>query len=145
MIATVSVLLSLALAIIAFVHALWATGSNWPRENAEALVATVVGAPGRTQMPARWQSALVAFCLLGASIWPFLLMSTQTFTILPTAFFDLGTGALVTVFLGRGLVGLTPWFRRLLPVEPFLSLNRTYYSPLCIALGTGFLALLVGR
>ncbi len=145
MIMTISVLLSLLLAVIAFVHALWATGSNWPRENAEALVKTVVGAPGRTEMPARWQSAFVALCLLTASIWPFLLMSPQTFTILPTVLIDLGTGALITVFLGRGLVGLTPWFRRLLPTEPFLSLNRTYYSPLCIALGAGFLALLVGR
>jgi hypothetical protein len=39
------------LAAIAAIHALWAFGLRWPARNERDLVAFVIGATGRTQMP----------------------------------------------------------------------------------------------
>ena len=104
----------------------------------QELVKAVVGADKRIEMPAKWQSALVALLLLAAAIWPHVMEQTLVIPLLPPMLIALGGGALAAVFIGRGLVGLTPWFRQLLPEEPFCTYNRTYYSPLCIAIGAGF-------
>jgi len=49
------------------------------------------------------------------------------------------------VFLVRGTLGYTdPWAART-PEEPFRSLDRKIYSPLCLAIGLGFLFLVVMR
>ena len=34
-----------------------------------------------------------------------------------------------------------PTFERALPEQPFLRLNRRFYSPLCVLIGLGFLGL----
>jgi hypothetical protein len=53
-------------------------------------------------------------------------------------------GLLLTfVFLGRGIVGVLPAFERAAPEQPYLSLNRRIYSPLCAVVGIGFLFLTV--
>ena len=104
----------------------------------QELVKAVVGAEKRIEMPAKWQSALVALLLLGAAIWPHVMEKTLVIPLLPPMLIALGGWTLTAVFIGRGLVGLTPWFRRLLPEEPFCTYNRTYYSPLCIVIGAGF-------
>lgn len=139
----IAVSLSLVLAAISILHALWASGSSWPKENDEALVQAVVGSSGRTEMPAKWQSAFVALCLAGGAVLPHLTLQTVTIPHLPLELVSLSTWALTIVFLGRGLIGTTPWFRKLLPGEPFVSLNRKYYSPLCLIIGAGFLILLL--
>jgi uncharacterized protein DUF3995 len=134
--------LSAILVAVALLHTFWAFGSPWPMKNDQELVTAVVGASGRTDMPAKWQSAFVAVCSAGAAVWPYFLAGKIVLPFLPQTIVSLGGWALMLVFLGRGLIGLTPWFKNLLPVEPFVSLNRKYYSPLCLIIGTGFLALL---
>ena len=47
------------------------------------------------------------------------------------------------VFLGRGLAGYTSAWRRRFSEQPFARLDRLAYSPLCLALGAGFLAILI--
>jgi hypothetical protein len=47
------------------------------------------------------------------------------------------------VFLGRGITGFTPAWRRLAPEMPFARLDMRYYSPLCLVIGTGFAILAV--
>ena len=51
--------------------------------------------------------------------------------------------AVALVFLGRGIAGFTPAWRRLTPEQPFATLDVRYYSPLCLAIGTGFAALAI--
>ena len=48
---------------------------------------------------------------------------------------------LALVFLGRGVAGVLPAFERAAPEQPYLSLNRRIYSPLCVLAGLGFLFL----
>lgn len=138
----ISIALCLSLGAIALLHAGWALGRSWPMGNDKDLSQAVVGDPGRTKMPQKWQSALVAVALTGAAIWPFIMRGDIVVPYLPDTLIPLGAYALTFIFLGRGFVGLTPWFKRLLPGEPFVRYNRAYYSPLCLLLGVGFLFLL---
>ncbi|MBN4051709.1 DUF3995 domain-containing protein [Parvibaculum lavamentivorans] len=138
----IPIVLSLTLGLIALLHGAWALGSPWPMKNDRDLSQTVVGDPGRTVMPQKWQSALVALCLMGAALWPFVMLHAIAIPLLPEPLIPLGAYALIFIFLGRGAVGLTPWFKRLLPGDPFVRYNRIYYSPLCLLIGIGFVALL---
>ena len=54
----------------------------------------------------------------------------------------LAGAGIATVFLARGVAGYVPAWRRLQSAEPFTTLDRRYYAPLCLALGTGFLIIL---
>ena len=46
-----------------------------------------------------------------------------------------------TVFILRGMVGFTRRWALLTPEQPFRRLDRTWYSPLCLALGLSFASL----
>jgi Protein of unknown function (DUF3995) len=130
---------------ISALHLSWAFGSTFPCKDRDALVRTVVGRGGGAgAMPPGVSSALVAAATFLAALWP-LMMQGRILTFVPPPLIHLGAIVLVIVFLGRGVIGLTPWFQRLLPEEPFVRLNRKYYSPLCIALGLCYLVLLIGR
>jgi hypothetical protein len=48
---------------------------------------------------------------------------------------------LALIFLVRGVAGVLPAFERAAPEQPFLTLNRRLYSPLCVLAGTAFLYL----
>ena len=53
--------------------------------------------------------------------------------------------ALAALFLARGVVGYTPRWRKVFTEEPFATLDRKNYSPLCLAIGIGFVILVVLR
>jgi Protein of unknown function (DUF3995) len=145
MIPLISVFVLVTLFAISALHLAWAFGSTFPCKDRDALVRTVVGrGGGASAMPPGISSALVAAATFLAALWP-QMMRGRILTFVPASLIGLGAVVLVMVFLGRGVIGLTPWFRRLLPEEPFRALNRKYYSPLCIALGLCYLALLMGK
>src|SRR5919197_1275827 len=61
---TIAVIMFLALAAIAMLHAAWGFGVRWPAEDERDLVALVVGRTGRTRMPAPsacWRAAAAIF------------------------------------------------------------------------------------
>jgi Protein of unknown function (DUF3995) len=141
----ISIFVLVTLLAISALHLAWAFGSTFPCKDRETLVRTVVGkSGGGSSMPPSFSSALVAAATFLAALWP-LMMQGRILTFVPISLQGLGAVILILVFLGRGVIGLTPWFRRLLPMEPFVTLNRKYYSPLCIALGLCYLTLLIGK
>ena len=144
MTALIAVLVFVTLLAISLLHLAWALGSPFPCEDRNALVRTVVGRSGGGGMPPDLSTALVAAAIFLAALWP-LMMRGWILTSVPVPLQRFGAIILILVFLGRGVTGLTPWFRRLLPEEPFMTLNRKYYSPLCIALGLCYLAILIGQ
>jgi Protein of unknown function (DUF3995) len=145
MIPLISMFVLGTLLVISALHLAWAFGSVFPCKDREALVRAVVGGRVRgSAMPHDSSSALVAALTFLAPLWS-LMMQGWILTFVPIALRWLGTMTLIIVFLGRGVIGLTPWFRRLLPEKPFVSLNRQLYSPLCIALGLCYLVLLIGK
>jgi hypothetical protein len=141
----ISMFVFVTLFAISALHLAWAFGSTFPCKDRDALVRAVVGrGGGGSAMPSGISSALVAAATFMAALWP-QMMQGRILTSMPASLIGLGAVVLVIVFLARGIIGLTPWFRRLLPEEPFLTLNQKYYSPLCIALGLCYLVLLIGR
>jgi hypothetical protein len=137
----VAALIFVALLAVSIAHLLWALGRTWPIKNEMLLAQTVVGTPGVTRMPPRLASLAVAVATLAAGIVA-LALADRTGGGLPL---DLAGVLLAALFAARGVVGYTGNWRKRFPTEPFATLDRRNYSPLCLALGAGFLVLVVMR
>ena len=137
----ISVLTFLPLMLVALAHLFWALGTSWPLRSEELLAQTVVGRAGITQMPSRWLTLLVALFLFAAAVIAMGLADHDDGGIIRTI---LGA-ILAIVFIARGVIGYTAGWRARFPVEPFATLDRRNYSPLCLWIGAGFLILVVLR
>jgi len=127
--------------MIAMLHAYWAFGGLWPAEDPAGLSRTVVGAESE-KMPGRALTLGVAALILMAAALP-LLSVTGTPGFAPGWFLDLALLGAAAVFVVRGAVTYTRWGAALQAIEPFATLNRRYFSPLCLALGAGFIWVLL--
>ncbi|EFO32779.1 conserved hypothetical protein [Roseibium sp. TrichSKD4] len=139
---TLAFLLFLVLSITAGLHVYWAFGGFWPAVSLEDLPKTVIGAKGITQMPPTWMTLVVAALIFAAAVAPLVWVGIFPLPI-PQLLVLTGMMGLTGVFLLRGVVGFTPYFGRLHAEEPFRTLDRLYFSPLCIAIGLVFLAVLL--
>ena len=129
------------LLIVAFAHLMWSLGSTWPIRNAELLAKTVIGTPGVTRMPNRLLTFGVAVLILAAGIMALSLADHDSGGLWLTL---IGVG-LGIVFASRGILGYTLGWRQRFPVEPFATLDRRNYSPLCLWVGAGFFILVLMR
>ena len=131
----------LPLFTVALAHYLWAFGNTWPIRNEALLAQTVVGRPGITRMPNRFVTFLVATALMVSGVVALSLADPVAGGLGLTL---LGV-ALALVFIARGVLGYTPGWRARFPAEPFASLDRRNYSPLCFWIGAGFSILVLMR
>ena len=123
--------LSAVLIALGVLHVLWGIGYWFPVEDEAQLVRAVAGFSDIEEMPGAVPCALVAVALFMAVTclwWP------------PGPFRFLALAVIGAVFVSRGAAAFTPVWRKLTPVEPFATLDRKYYGPLCLALGLGFFA-----
>ena len=132
--------LSAVLAVISAMHLYWAFGGIWPARSEQTLARTVVGMRNITRMPSRGMTVAVVVCLAVAAVWP-LSVAGVVGPDMPVWFAGAGTIILAAVFLLRGTAGMVSLMDRRFPEEPFITLNRQIYSPLCFAIGAGFLGL----
>jgi hypothetical protein len=138
----VALLLSATVSAIAVLHASWGLGNHWPAASPERLARSAVGMPGLTRMPGPAQCFAVAAILAGVASWP--LFATGLLAEAWPRWLTLLAGATIAaVFLGRGIAGYTSAWRRRFPEEPFATYDRSYYSPLCLVLGAGYLLILI--
>ena len=101
------------------------------------LAQTVVGTPGIARMPNRLLTFIISLLLLAAGIIALSLADHASGGIGLTV-----AGAMLALaFLARGVLGYTAGWRARHPVEPFATLDRKNYSPLCLWIGAGFLIL----
>ncbi|MEL6366315.1 MAG: DUF3995 domain-containing protein [Pseudomonadota bacterium] len=139
-----SLLLFFVLTAIAGLHAYWAIGGLWPGATEEELIRTVIGDPGFKRMPPAWMTFTVSGLLITAA---FIGLSASGVAPIGWGWLArIGATGVALVFLARGAAtyrlpgvaaGLT---------EPFATYNIWLYSPLCIALGAGFVMVAaVGR
>jgi hypothetical protein len=133
---TLPVVLSLVLAVLAAAHAWWATGRTWPAASEPELARAVIG-DGRSRMPPPWQCAAVALVLLAVAIWPWVIVTWPDESIVL-----IGSIVIGAVFFLRGTAGYSPRWRARSKDEPFRTRDFYLYSPLCLALGVGYIALL---
>ena len=136
----IAALIFVVLLAVAIAHFLWSVGSRWPIRDPELLARTVIGKPGVTRVP-RLASFVVSLLILAAGV---LALSLADDTAGGWWLTLIGV-VLAAVFLGRGAIGYTERWRATFSVEPFATLDRKNYSPLCLALGAGYLILVIMR
>jgi hypothetical protein len=124
----------------AIAHFLWAVGSPWPIRDPALLARTVIGRPGVTRVP-RLAALVVSILVLAAGIVA-LSLADHTAGGLWLSLAGIGLGIL---FIARGAIGYTAGWRARFSEEPFATLDRKNYSPLCLVLGVGFLLLVLMR
>lgn len=132
----IAVILTAVLTAIAALHLMWAIGFWTPIRDEERLAKTVVGARGVTRMPGAIPCSLVALALAFAAVLPHQAGFPGRGILMPV---------IALVFLARGAAAYVPAWRALAPEEPFASLDRTIYGPLCAVIGVGYLILIVGE
>jgi hypothetical protein len=135
-----SALVFIALLAVSIAHFTWAFGGAWPIRDKAMLARTVIGRPGVTHVP-RLASLVVAIIVLAAGIVALALADKTGGGPWLTA---LGA-AIGLVFLARGVAGYTQRWRAAFPEEPFATLDRRNYSPLCLFVALGFFILVVLR
>ena len=129
------------LLMVAVAHLLWAFGNTWPIRNETLLAQTVVGRPGITKMPNRGVTFVIAVLIFAIGFVALSLADPVSGGIGLTLL-----GALFALaFLARGVATYTPVWRARYPTEPFASLDRKNYGPLCFWIGAGFLILVLMR
>lgn len=138
----IALLVSATLWAIASAHFYWGAGGIWPSKDEKSLARTVVGAPRITSMPAPLACITVAALLAVLGVLPLVLIGV--FPGLMPRSWALASGAIaVLVFTARGYAAYRSEFRSRFPEEPFATLDRRFYAPLCFAIGFGFLFLIV--
>ena len=130
-----TILLTLVLGLIAALHFAWGLNVWFPIRDEEQLVRTVVGAKGVTRMPGTIPCMLVVagLCSVILALWFPQFVLTRLILWVATL-----------VFLVRGAIAYTKFWRNMTPEEPFNTYDQRYYAPLCIALGIGLFVQLVG-
>ncbi len=134
---TVAAALSFLLALIAALHAYWAFGGLWPATTERELINTVIGNAAMGHMPPVGMALTVAALILAMAVIPLALIGG----IKPVWFVRLAAGGAGLIFFARGVAGYFFSTIAWTPVEPFASLNRLYYSPLCLLIGFSFFLL----
>ena len=137
----ISAFMFIALLAVSLAHLLWSFGRTWPIRDEKLLAQTVVGFRDIERMPPRLASFAVAVATLAAGILALAMADHDSGGITLTL---LGI-PLAAIFLARGVIGYTPWWADKTP-EPNFRLNDSrVYSPLCLFLGAGFVALTIMR
>jgi uncharacterized protein DUF3995 len=129
------------LAGIAALHAAWGFGLRWPRRDETELAALVVGYD-RDRMPAPLQCFVAAGAIFAAAVVVALLTGLVRLPIAPWLVTLLGLGV-TAVFAGRGVAGYLSRWRARFPRQPFATLDRRVYSPLCLIIAATCAILLV--
>ena len=135
--------LSLVLGAIAALHAVWAARIWWPVRDEAALARTIAGFRGIDRMPDILPSVAVATVIFACMLLAADMSFAPGLTRLPPMLVAIATAGASLVFLARGAAGFTPFWAKLTPEEPFRTLDRRYYSPLCILIGLGFAGLIL--
>jgi hypothetical protein len=130
---TVAVILS----VTGLLHALWGFGVTFPAANEQQLARMVVGKRGITKMPSMAACLFVAVSLFGFALLALMLGRVVPMPVSKWLVAAAGAGAAL-IFMGRGVLGVLPAFEQALPEQPFLRLNRRFYSPLIFLIGVGF-------
>jgi hypothetical protein len=141
---SIALAIFLVLAVIAALHAVWGFGLRWPVRDERSLVALVIGATGRNRMPAMAQCLIAAAAIFAAGVVALALAGVIAVP-LPEIMITAAGVLTALVFAGRGLAAYVPAWRRRYGQQPFATLDRNWYGPLCLLLAAGFIVLTIGR
>ncbi len=131
-------LLFITLSAITALHLLWASGSTWPVADRDQFAPTFVGLKAGTRPPNALMCLIVAGLIFAAGLLPLWLVGSVDLP-LPAWCKQAAPWVLFAVFALRGLSAYA--LPNLPRAEPFRTLDRHYFSPLCLILAAGHLAI----
>lgn len=140
MIALIAWLLFVVLVGVSALHFLWASGSTWPVKDPQQFARTLAGIDSDRATPGMALTALVAMLILAAAVLPLWTISTISLP-LPEWCRATSMWVLFAVFFLRGIS--TYALPNLPRAQPFKSLDRRYFAPLCLVLAAGYLSLVL--
>ncbi|GHA16110.1 hypothetical protein GCM10007989_08930 [Devosia pacifica] len=133
----IAALMFIPLLSIGFAHILWATGMTWPIQDEKLLAQTVIGTPGIERLPSGWRVFATGALALVSGVMALALADHDSgglwLSLLGLPF--------AALFLARGIIGYTSRWKEQRPEPSFRFNDSRVYSPLCIAIGIGFVAL----
>ncbi|NNG03837.1 MAG: DUF3995 domain-containing protein [Inquilinus sp.] len=129
--------LTAVLSIIALIHLYWGLGGIWPARDERQLASVVLGLPNATKLPDAKATLLVAAALAVAAVLP-LFVAGILAPPLPRPLIMFGGIAVAMVFWIRGIAAYLPRFRAKFSAEPFATLDRRVYGPLCLLICAGY-------
>lgn len=133
-------ILFLALLIVAIAYFLWAIGSTYPIRDKALVARAIDGRPGVERLSRAGAFGVAVFAIVAAGIGTALADKDSGGLVLTIA------GAVIALlFAVRGVLGYTSGWRVAHPVEPFASLDKRYYSPLCLVVAACFAILVITR
>jgi hypothetical protein len=141
---TVAAIMFVALTLIAAMHAAWGFGVRWPAQDERDLVALVVGRAGLTRMPSTSECLRAAAAIFAAGIVA-LAAADLIILPLPAALVTAAAAVVTAVFAGRGVAAYLSAWRRRFSQEPFATLDRNWYAPLCLLFALAFAVLVIQR
>jgi Protein of unknown function (DUF3995) len=141
---TVAAIMFVALVLLAVMHAAWGFGARWPAQDERDLVALVVGRTGRTRMPTRSECLGAAAAIFAAGIVA-LAVADLIILPLPATLITMAAVFVTAVFAGRGIAAYLPAWRQRFSQEPFATLDRNWYAPLCLLFALAFAVLVAQR
>ncbi len=128
------------LSALSALHAYWGFGGAWPGADGPSLARIVVGI--RTgAMPGLGPSMFVAACLAAVAVFVAWRAGWMPSLGLPHFLWMLGYWGALAVFAARGIAGFIPSIFSYAEGTPFQRLNVIFYSPLCLAIAAGMIAL----
>jgi Protein of unknown function (DUF3995) len=134
----------LTLTATAALLAMWGVGVHWPAPDERALVALVVGHSKRTRMPSTLKCFGTSAAMLLAGIVALAVVDLVAFP--GPSYLISAAGALVALgFAARGAAAYVPAWRRRFAQEPFATLDKSWYAPICLLLATTFAVLVIKR
>ncbi len=121
----------------ALLHVAWGFGLLWPGVDQQSLVNTVIGSPEISQIPRLPLTLAVALGIFAAGVcalWGANIIKLP----LPNWMQKISILVLTLIFGIRGIMTYIPNSPLSTSVEPFLTLNFIYFSPLIIAISAGY-------
>ncbi|WDR03869.1 DUF3995 domain-containing protein [Devosia algicola] len=137
----IAALMFVPLLAVALAHLLWSMGRTWPIRDEKLLAQTVTGFENVERMPPKLASLAVAIITMASGIAALSLADHDSGGVWLTL---LGV-PLAAVFITRGAIGYTKRWADKTPHLSFRYNDRRVYSPLCLLLGAGFVALTILR
>jgi hypothetical protein len=133
-------ILIVVLVALAALHAWWGVGGRWPGHDERSLVELVIGRTRSMRMPSLVRCLLVASALFAAAGLVAVKgkVIAADFGTAGEMFVQVGFWMACAVFALRGLAGYIPPVFAYADGTPFASLNRRFYSPLCLLIAAGF-------
>lgn len=137
----IAILIFAVLLITALIHVGWGFGMFWPATDEQTLIKTVVGSPNIQAMPSRGLTLFVAFAIAAAGICA--LWGAHVIGLpLPDWMRKTSLTVLTLIFAIRGIVTYLPVGPLANSLEPFKTLDQTYFSPMILAIAAGYAAIL---